>query len=294
MTKRIKHVSELPEWFKLSNYKEVKNFTLSNWCEQIQGRILFLQAYISIFTSSDTNTHEYKLRTSSLLQLALHNIRSNPLEIYQGEHLRNFLDEVEPSIEPFSPFSYLGVFEFTGNDLLSLLKTLPNDYLKSMMELVNSTSTPDSEDALSPDEPEWLNKPLFNPSSHINSVYDPVIVNLSIPDNILIEHFKTYLKMRNIQKKSNENHIKRFSKSDQENWHRFGVLPFLDLEIWAIENDVNIPYRVFADAIFPDGTCGEETIRKTTLPMVKQLSTDEFLLYLAAQATQEHLEKYHS
>lgn len=281
--KKIKHVSELPEWFKLENYEGAKNFNLADWCEQLQGRTLFINAYVSIFCTTDENSKEYELRKSAAHHKILEHMRQNPLNIYKDNILRAFLSEIEPEISPFTPSSYLGVKEMTARNYLFISDELKPAYLATLQAIMSGKTALEL--------PEWIDAPLNQLTSDKPQDYDVVLIDLHVPDNLLLEHFKTYLKMKRVENRTKESHVRCFSKSDKESWHRFGVLPYIDLRIWSLENRALIPYRVLADAIFPSGSCGEETIRKTTAPLAEQLTSDEYLKYLAAQATQEYLEQ---
>jgi len=97
-----------------------------------------------------------------------------------------------------------------------------------------------------------------------------VIVNLDLPDSVLLESFKQWLVMAR-----SETHTtkisKQYRKPDFESWARMGVLPWFDLTIWAKESGTSIPNRVMADAIFSRGEGGEEAVRKTTEPLALRL-----------------------
>jgi Family of unknown function (DUF6387) len=69
-------------------------------------------------------------------------------------------------------------------------------------------------------------------------------------------------------------------------------LPYADLLIWAKENKVKIPNRVFADAIFPQGEGGEEVVRKTTRPLAKRVLGSLNMEILEARAASELAERY--
>jgi len=62
------------------------------------------------------------------------------------------------------------------------------------------------------------------------------------------------------------------------------VLPYCDLSIWANYENVTIPQRVMADAIFIDGEKGEESIRRVTVPLVALLMENEAIYQLHAQS----------
>ena len=71
---------------------------------------------------------------------------------------------------------------------------------------------------------------------------------------------------------------------------RFGVLPYLDLKFWELETGNKIPLRVIADAIYPIGEGGEETVRKTTVPLANSLIQNNNLRILIAQVATEMVE----
>ncbi len=116
-----------------------------------------------------------------------------------------------------------------------------------------------------------------------------MVVNLDLPDSILMENFKQYLVTLREKTRTYCSVKKPYRRRAFDDWRRFGVLPFLDLRIWKREADVTIPNRVIADAIFPPGEGGEETVRKTTAPLVEKLLRSLHLLQ--AQAAQEILER---
>ncbi len=116
-------------------------------------------------------------------------------------------------------------------------------------------------------------------------------VNWELPDTILIEHFKQFLKINrpaNYDDDQYKSFLKKcYRKPDFNEWQRLGILPFLDLTCWASESALVIPYRVMADAIYPPGEGGEETVRKTTAPLAEMLMSEEALDALAHQAALE-------
>ena len=120
--------------------------------------------------------------------------------------------------------------------------------------------------------------------------HDLVEIDLTVPDRILIDQFTKYL--RNARKNNLDIAPARSYKApDHKKWVEYRLLPYLDLKLWEVENNVSIPYRVFADAIFPPGQMGEEMIRKTTKKIADQVMSREYLNFLAAMAADEIAEK---
>jgi Family of unknown function (DUF6387) len=68
---------------------------------------------------------------------------------------------------------------------------------------------------------------------------------------------------------------KRFARPDFEFWIRMGILPYLDLTLWAYLNDLNIPNRVMADAIYSDDEGDPDRVRKVTKVWADDLTRSE-------------------
>jgi hypothetical protein len=77
---------------------------------------------------------------------------------------------------------------------------------------------------------------------------------------------------------------------DFNEWIRIGILPYLDLKIWEMQENVSIPNRVMADAIFTDEISGEETVRKTTDKLACQVLEGDILKELAVLYGTEQLQ----
>ena len=142
----------------------------------------------------------------------------------------------------------------------------------------------------------WIRKPLIHSATEEIKQeddfgfhgMDPVLVDLNFPDKILLETFKQYLATRRAESKT-EHLSKPLREQDFYDWTRFGVLPYLDLKFWEMETKNKIPLRVLADAIYPPGEGGEETVRKTTAPLAKSLIEYHNLRILIAQVADESI-----
>ncbi len=120
--------------------------------------------------------------------------------------------------------------------------------------------------------------------------HDCVYVDLTVPDKILIQQFTDYL--RQVRKRYPDiKSANPYKAPEYKKWVEYGLLPYLDLKLWEIENNVSIPYRVLADAMFPDGNMGEEMIRKTTKKIAGQVMSNAYIDFLATIVAQEIAEK---
>ena len=111
-----------------------------------------------------------------------------------------------------------------------------------------------------------------------------------MPDKILIQQFEDYLKHVR-QKYPFVKEGNKYKYPEYQKWVDYSVLPYLDLKLWAEEEGCSIPYRVMADAIFPDGDKGEEMVRKTTKKIADMLINDEYVDFLATIAAHEIAEE---
>jgi hypothetical protein len=143
--------------------------------------------------------------------------------------------------------------------------------------------------------PDWWR--ILEKSRRVRPSITPVMVNLDLPDSILLDSFKQWLvdARQNIQPEYTD---KKYRKPDFVSWAQMGILPWLDLTIWAKQEGVSIPNRVMADAIFKPGEGGEEAVRKTTAPTALRMigkgnwqGMNPFYA-LAAQAAHEKAEEY--
>ncbi len=115
---------------------------------------------------------------------------------------------------------------------------------------------------------DWLYQPLVM----MENIY--FNINLNAPDELILQEFKDQLAQA--RKKHQIKSRKRFfTQKDIEHWCDYGVLPFCDLISWARYAQITIPHRVIADALFKHGDKGEESIRRTTIPLTNTLLSSQ-------------------
>ena len=105
------------------------------------------------------------------------------------------------------------------------------------------------------------------------------MVDLSATDAILKEAFSSWLKSARAAEK--ENSATTRNKPAYDRWGRYGLLPYLDLQIWALENGTHIPDRVMSAAI-SHYDAGEANLRKTLAPLAAGLMQDLSALHALA------------
>ena len=129
----------------------------------------------------------------------------------------------------------------------------------------NSDRIPDAE------LPTWMNEKFMKARTDIQHEYcDVLSIYLGFPDELLIANFKQYIshaRQKGIVPYDKES----FTQTNFNQWAQLQVLAYADLSIWAKLTNIIIPCRVMANALYPTGERGEETVRKTLKPLVKKL-----------------------
>lgn len=229
MTKRIKHISELPGWFNLANYEFTKNLDALGWFKQLITR-------------------------------GSHFVKAGKIS-----------DDI--IIEPASA----GILK----KIIPIIHTNPNLSIDdntaiSMYGLAQENTPPKLEQSLGVHTVKIKDASIKPP-------FDLYQINYDFADDFLIENFKRCLAIA--RKKHKSSYHPPYRNSDFSNWSKLGILPYLDLFMWSIEEKKHITHRVLANALYPYGDKGEETIRKTTTPLIEEILSPYSMVQLHAQAT---------
>ncbi len=90
------------------------------------------------------------------------------------------------------------------------------------------------------------------------------IVDLSAPDSVLKESFIRWVKDQ--RRKKSIAIRKKVSNSKCSDWHKYRVLPYIDLMQWHSLNGINCTHGQIGEIIFPDDNSGAvaDKIRRTT------------------------------
>ena len=268
MSKRIRHVSELPDWFRLENYEQAESLNVAGWFQQ-----LAIRRSMSFWTKQD-------MEQIPEIAAALDLLRNQPI--------------IDTSIE--SPIKTLlgriiakpklGVRSMNAHELYMIEKNIALEKRKYARRYANQFGFGKIPLRVVYSDKDWLKYPLCDLAGR--EAVGAIMVDLELPDSILVENFRQYLVTLREETHKNIDFNKPYSHRAFDSWWKFGLLPYLDLQIWQKEVDVSIPYRVLADAIYATGEGGEETVRKTTAPLAERLFLSLYLLQ--AQAAQWELE----
>lgn len=279
MTQRIKNRSELPKWFSLEKYDLAKTLDAAGWYVQlyIRSRCLsFLPAgknisgilnliraapIIDVTANSDLSFHYHRgmFYEEPIIEQSKHGVHSLTVhELYMAAI----------NMEESKRIQAKAFFEIILNSLLGVSAESPRD-----LSILSRKKTAF----------------LYEPVHHVLSKpLDQAMigVNLLLPDRVLVEQFKSYLPLLR-EECGAELFSEKWHQPDFAEWARLGVLPYLDLMIWAQEEDKKITYQVLEEAIFPSREGSEGRVRKTTAPKAEQLMSRESLALLRAQVMRE-------
>lgn len=265
----IKHIKELPTWFKLEKYEAAKTLDAAGWHKNLFVRNELLR----IGSESFQKALKANFELPRLFMDDLAYLRKNPI-FTEGSLF--ILNSFNVRVREES-----AVRTMTISDLYYEVKHIDIDKQIYAQKIILHTD--DSEEfwaALYSTEAkkEWSVNPLLEELSKFH-----IHVNLNLPEKLLIEQFAAYIKKIQYDKSKR--------KPDFEGWVKFAILPYLDLKIWEQESKKSIPNSVMANAIFPPHEGGEEVVRKTTKKTTDKILTQKHLMFLEDYAANEIAER---
>jgi len=306
--KIIRNTSELPSWYALEKYQNLANFGAEQWYE------ILLQRWTHNFFFERDGIEKYRTYTmdngENPFFSALIKSRKNPLSFLEDDLQiivigGGQLQSLKYDKDDFSTFSY-AVKPLTVRRLYQIelgLKEATRKRIRKWADGVFGWFGTDKFDEIPKSEHEWaksfIDDPIFEAFEkqgeekelyEMERNHDLVQIDLTVPDKILIQQFTDYLRYVR-QKYPCVKKAYRHKYPEYKKWIDYGVLPYLDLKLWADEEGYSIPNRVMADAIFPDGDKGEEMVRKTTKKIADMLMKKEYVDFLATIAAHEIAEK---
>jgi len=286
--KKIKHISELPKWFDLNNYTKVRTLSMYDWHVQL----VFRKHCLDCPNMSALAEPIAIMREKTVIKLADHHHFNLWYGISCMMNIQKFVTTQENNaISSLTMRNFFNIEKF----LLLERKTYQPELADHVIDIMQFFSSPshtptsgtkflDTSDGLNfnTSKQEWMNEPIYKSALPELKAEGLINVNLDYSDDILIEQFKKWLSAIRVELDTRTK-SKAIKQADLNSWALYGVLPYLDLKIWERETNLSIPNRVMADAIYLRGVGGEETVRKTTTPLVEQLLSDKILNQLGGQ-----------
>ncbi len=282
--------SDLPPGFDLKNYEVFKELSSTQWFEQICARknisdILpkvkndndrkFFARYVEFSPDKNSNPIIY----TNIDDDTRWNIGDDLIDRFMNSHVAiAYARSVHQMTPRESFYSMRSLGEEKIDYLSKYLRQFDDDYDKYHY-LSNWVSWD-----------KWIDKPL-DQVKHTYEQFASLMVNLDLPDKMLIEGFKAELKRIRSKQVRRKKNIRSFTFNSDYLIDR-GVIPYIDISIWAQINQKKMPTnKVIANHIYipdPNGGNDGERVRKTTTKLVKQVLSEEFLTGLASVAAQEH------
>jgi hypothetical protein len=234
-------VSDLPKWFDIDKYKKASTLDSAGWQKQLSIRL-------DCFGLTEPPVQDGPSRPADLAPAggrfaqALSAIRENPIvDVASSQLLQAFFFQtvVTETTTTRRPPEH------------RLVKTMTVRQLRGLHASVDPSI--------------WGIKPVPTVTTD-KSELKAVIVNLVASDSVLKKGFAQWLKEVRAHEGSPKNVVRDHSANFRD-WCDLGVLPYLDLTIWARQIQKTIPRPLFAKALFPDGKGDADTIKKRTEPI---------------------------
>lgn len=247
---RLKNSSQLPDWFELEKYAGTKDLTSIDWYWQIAARTHLAQ---HITWAAPKEFYE-RHKGNPVAMKALENQRVSAA-LLQASRQTPILDIAEPL------HGGISIEDFLDKPSAGVSYASPEDIKRHGGETNFVRHT------------QISNEVMAN-------------IDLDVPERLLIESFTAFIRQAKTRGFASTHEGDRFRTPNFKEWVRVGLLPYLDLALWGIEEDVTIPNRVYCNAIFPYADEGEDVIRKTTAPLAQQTLDGFFLKILATLPSQ--------
>jgi len=274
--KLINDVNKIPKWFSLKNYDPVKKFTSADWLEQISIRSGYL-----FWLTRNTKTSLKLAQGSEYLKL-IHSARKNPI-IDLSNYVEDgvlFHDDILKLKQKYDLTSLSGVSPITAWQIFNLYHLLPQDLRTEMERLALEKH---KIDGLTLEEEIKFSERLQNDRVSIGKKGNEIIsqsndtgmrtikLDLMLPNNVLIKNFETQLRL--FRRKSVYKDYK-YRSPNFKKWKEYNLLPYMDLLIWCLETRISIADITMSHVLFSDSAKHKDVVRKTLLPLVKEIIND--------------------
>ncbi len=277
--RKIKNAKELPSWYSLKKYDSARKLTNEEWYEQlfIRQNCFYALQLINMEKGISKNFRE------TLLIL-----RENPIvDISSNTHLMDLYsfirDRASSEHNKKNPYAYLSVHPTTVHELYmteyNLIRAKGNaaraHYIEGHQNFGNY-------DQLKHIHHEWFHTSIAELFRQNNPRNVLLTANFEQPDYMLIEQFKKMLpSIREISGIPNPS--KKYKTLSPNELIKHSVLPFLDLHIWQIENQIKITDSVMHEAIYPVSKEGTGDLKTTKINALKALDLNRLEHFIQKQ-----------
>lgn len=271
-------INKIPASFSLSKYDEVAQFDAAQWFVNLEKRYLLLEQSTLFDESYKFFKNRIKKDIMSLLE--------NPIvtiEKCDGTSLLGIQDDAVMSLKNkdfFELLLYTDLF-YEEKDFQNLIDLIGN--VSSPMTMIGPTNSKSSE------------KYFWNADISPRGMAFAKI-NLLASDETLVNDFKVWVRRekekRTIHfvnnkatKLSEKIHKHAPTQADFNQWHSNKILPYLDLIIWAKENQVKLTHDQLGEVLFANSGVDDSTLKitRSTKPKADELMNRNILMIFASQ-----------
>lgn len=277
MNKKKATITAVPEWFDLQKYADVAKFDIFDWFANINFRMMLLSAFDdnerekidermkSFGYQVEDDRSYYRQLLDQLLKQPVARMkqkRTRSMSFGEGKDGKGIVRDLSAvmvmsaSEELHKEEKYAHAWEaFNWN------MTTSEEWILERLE--------GKWDALDDSTSDFMNEKF--PATG-NFVYAEVDIHAPFDD--LMAAFAEWVKIKKAARGVPFHDKKTFSDLDFKRWHKYAVLPYSDLKVWAMSEDTHIPDWLYVEALF-GGLQGDTDgmFRKNTKPLEKQIMT---------------------
>jgi hypothetical protein len=259
---RRRLLRRLPSWFHVAHYRAVKQFGALDWYRQTALRQVCLAQLINM-----REPVPILQEWDDVVQKALVRMRENPI----CDLARTPFDH-----EAFSLCRNVGFRQAPVVRSMTLEDLYITDwYVRRNLQPHQIAEAQRMASDQSPSSilrfafcAEWMSAKVDDEC--LGRGYVPIMINLDFPNHLLTKHFNRHIQqLRHLSKGKSKEAGKK--SPNVKTWGRIGLLPCMDLLLWAEEERSRIPDSLIADALAPEGDLDEEQVRKTIRPLAAEL-----------------------
>jgi len=292
----ITHIHpKLPVWFKKEKYDAVRFFTYMDWAKNLEIRSRLL-----------VKTDEAWLKFDAVFAGDPRFEEIKAARIASDEEERKVLLPLVQEYGAVPHEAYVGnidmalydAYEYYGGANGGIVYPLPLWRAREISKSIDSESDVGKKLAMISRQNIFHHlrtEPLTQEEQHLKDWYEndfmqsaysdiygdysfspTICVELSAPDELLVEAFKSWLSRARTEQGKDDSNDKALTnivtQSTLDKWTEYGVLPYLDLLISQQETGKKIPYHVIGDAIYANEIEIDvgEAVRKTTAHYARQ------------------------
>ena len=259
MGKRITQANDLPIWFDTSKYDFATQLNAVGWYEQLQIRGLCHEIALTAEKDIEGLNEFYGCDSIELLSA----VRANPLFSCRDNQFQQCVEEWMGVDHPldYQSANPPGIFGITPCDIREIVWEWEPNLQKEFLDWLQVDRAPGSRATRKkPPRPRrnWIFRPVT--SKYIT----PIQINPHFPDKVLQKSLNLFIS--NQRKKMGSDIPLKDKRSNTFNeWCNCGLLQYLDLSIWSLQENTSITNKAFVQGIFPKNfEKGEENIRTTT------------------------------